>query len=401
MNAKSKIYILIVVILIVLVAVLDTKVPKPMNWNERYDINGTMPFDLKVMHSELGSYKKWNTFKTLDSTFYQYSSVEFSDSFPKRNLAIYIGNNFGIDYQSELALLDFVANGNDFFLSVNSINIDNLDFSDIRLINKYLVSKKEVHIELYNTSIHDSLNKLTSYTFISDYSFRPDYYKLGYIKEDYDEPKINFIKIKYGEGNIYIHTSPFVFSNYYLLYVNQSMAETIFSSLDNTDAIFLTDAKYQTNTSTHLLQFIFQNKTLTWAWYISLGALLVFIIFNAKRRQRIIPIIKPLENTTIAFTQTISNMFYERKDHDFVAEKRIVYFLDYVRNRYHLDTTNLTSEFIDTLSKRSGVSISTTEILIGFINKFNKFKNIPESQLIHLDRLLEEFKNEEQSLTQK
>ena len=52
------------------------------------------------------------------------------------------------------------------------------------------------------------------------------------------------------------------------------------------------------------------------------------MIFNAKRRQRVVPIINPLPNTTLDFTKTIGNLYYQEGNHQNIVDKKIIYFLE-------------------------------------------------------------------------
>ena len=89
------------------------------------------------------------------------------------------------------------------------------------------------------------------------------------------------------------------------------------------------------------MRYILSQPALKWAWYIFLIGMLDFYIFNAKRKQRIVPIIKPLANTTVDFTKTIGNLYYQEGDHGNIIDKKIIYFLEKIRNEYLIDTTKL------------------------------------------------------------
>ena len=49
------------------------------------------------------------------------------------------------------------------------------------------------------------------------------------------------------------------------------------------------------------MRVFLQNYSLRWAFYIAVFSLLLFVLYEMKRRQRIIPIIPPLNNTTVEF----------------------------------------------------------------------------------------------------
>ena len=117
----------------------------------------------------------------------------------------------------------------------------------------------------------------------------------------------------------------------------------------------------------------------------------LFIIFNAKRKQRIVEVIKPLENTTVAFTKTIGNLYYETKDHNNLIDKKITYFLEYIRRIYYLDTQLLDEKFRKNLSVKSGKDKETTKKLIDLIVYLKAKPVCTEADLLNLNNTIEDF----------
>jgi len=117
----------------------------------------------------------------------------------------------------------------------------------------------------------------------------------------------------------------------------------------------------------------------------------LFIIFNAKRRQRIIPIIEPLKNTTTDFVQTVSTLHLESEDFNGIIQKNIIYFLEHVRTRYHLPTHKLDTDFIKKLSQKSGKPKDDIERLITLVIKMKAHKFSTPDPLKKLNIELEKF----------
>ena len=115
------------------------------------------------------------------------------------------------------------------------------------------------------------------------------------------------------------------------------------------------------------------------------------MIFEMKRRQRIIPVIQPLANTSLEFVSTIGNLYYQNKEHKNIAEKKILFFLEQIRTRYYLSTSKVDSAFIETLSKKSGRSVEEVSNLFGTIDKIRGSASITAEQLIELNRQIERF----------
>ena len=115
------------------------------------------------------------------------------------------------------------------------------------------------------------------------------------------------------------------------------------------------------------------------------------MVFNAKRRQRIVKIIKPLQNTTVAFVKTISNLYFETQDHTNLIEKKITYFLAKIRKEYNLDTSSLNQEFIERLSLKSGHKKQDIKKTIDYINWLRSKSELNEANLVSLNKKIEEF----------
>ena len=133
-----------------------------------------------------------------------------------------------------------------------------------------------------------------------------------------------------------------------------------------------------------------------WAYYIVLIGALFYIIFEGKRKQRAIPIIKPLKNQTVEFTRTIANMYYEKGKHKELAEHKIQHFLEYVRTQLHLRTSEVDHNFIKNLAARSNNSIEDTQQLFETIQSYNNKSSINKIELERLNTLIENFKSHNQ-----
>lgn len=99
------------------------------------------------------------------------------------------------------------------------------------------------------------------------------------------------------------------------------------------------------------------HEPLRWALYLALFTLLVGMAFTARRRQRIIPVIAGPVNYTMAMVKHIGTLYYLRRDHHDLIEKKYLYFADKLRRHAMVDiddTDHLVSE-IDTLSVRTGI----------------------------------------------
>jgi hypothetical protein len=138
------------------------------------------------------------------------------------------------------------------------------------------------------------------------------------------------------------------------------------------------------------LSYIFSKPALKCAWLTFIFGMFFFMVFNAKRKQRIVPIIKPLPNTTIDFTKTIGNLYYQEGDHDTIINKKIIYFLEKIRGQYLLDTSKLDDDFIKKLAQKSGKKPVDIQNVVFLINNYRRSPhNSVEEDLIAIDTAIE------------
>ncbi|NCP46642.1 MAG: DUF4350 domain-containing protein, partial [Flavobacteriales bacterium] len=204
---------------------------------------------------------------------------------------------------------------------------------------------------------------------------------------------INFIKINMGKGSIFINTLPNAFSNYFLTdTLNYSYPIYALSNLPNQPTFWDEYYKAGKKDASTPLRFILNEPALKFAYFLLIFSLLFYIIFKAKRKQRIIPVIEPISNSTTDFIGVVSSMYYQEKNHLNLAHKKINYFLEMVRSNYLIATEKLDETFIQNLALKSGVSIVTTTVLIKKIDAIKQLNsNFSEADLIHLNKLINTF----------
>ena len=77
-------------------------------------------------------------------------------------------------------------------------------------------------------------------------------------------------------------------------------------------------------------------RLVQWAWYLLLGLAGAYLVFRAKRRQRIIPVLPKNENSSYEFISTIANLHFREKNYQNLCVQNMRLFLAQVRERYGL-----------------------------------------------------------------
>ena len=185
-----------------------------------------------------------------------------------------------------------------------------------------------------------------------------------------------------------MHLQPVVFTNYYLLNKNIKYTENVLAPIP-TDTTLFWNINQAEGISNSPMRYLLSQPALKWAWFLAWITFLIFIFFNAKRRQRVIPIIEPLKNTTVDFTKTIGNLYYQEKNHQNIAEKKVIFFLEKIRNEYYIDTFNLDETFINRLHQKTGSNKKDIEEVVFLIKKIRNQGQTTEKELIIFNNLLE------------
>jgi len=115
------------------------------------------------------------------------------------------------------------------------------------------------------------------------------------------------------------------------------------------------------------------------------------MVFEAKRKQRVIPILPPLPNTSLEFVTTIGNLYYRNGNHKDIADKKIAFLLEQIRTRYKLRTNELDEAFFEALSSKSGKDIGEIRRLFRTIGFIQSMRLISPGQLMDLNEKIECF----------
>jgi hypothetical protein len=397
MSKTLKIYIAVLVLFLAIILLADQDRQKPIDWRATYSINDKIPYGLYVFDKEIGGLFKNQKIERISTvTPYEYLDAQYNEdtlveNYKIRGNFINISEINTIDDQSIKEIFYFVSHGNNAFLSMKTFPKYLLDTLKIE-VNSNFQNSGNTFVWLANKKYKGKKYNLPQS--IDDYFIRIDTATttvLGYQDTKENKKNVNYIKVPFRQGYFYLHTDPIAFTNFHLLKEkNYHYAEGVLSSLPKGDIFFYTKGQADESISSSPLRYIFSQPALKWAWILFLIGILIFVIFNAKRKQRIVPILKPLPNLTVHFTKTIGNLYYQEGDHDNLIDKKIIYFLEKIRTEYLIDTTKLDDTFIQKLHHKTGKEITDIQELVFLINEHRKsYHGSLEEDLIRINNAIE------------
>ena len=387
------------VLILIGILFVDANRPKPINWTPTFALNDKIPFGLYIFGQEAENLFSNQKLTKIGVTPYEYfyDKYDYNDStYTVNGDILYINEDFTIDNSSVDELFYYASRGNDVFISstffskslkdtlgfeIETSNIF-MDSFALNVSNKNLNPKDYYYSKGVSTKYFSKID--TTNTVV-----------LGH-QSSTNKKLANFIKIPYKKGNFFLHTQPIVFTNYYMLKdKNYKYVEQISSYLNQDKVYWFAKSYNSSQLNQSPMRYILSQPGLKWAWYISLISILIFIIFNAKRKQRVIPIIEPLKNTTVDFTKTIGNLYYQEGNHKNIIDKKIIYFLEKIRNEYLIDTTELNESFINRFQHKSGHKKEDIVALIQLINHLRRKEVCNESDIVTLNLAIEKLNHKQ------
>lgn len=395
MNKTFKITFAVFFLLVAFLTYLEATEPEPVNWTPSY-----MPTD-KI---PLGSFVFFENWKNSHTDSLQQVSVPPYEFLLKEKEGTYFFLNNYVNFDDEELnnLLQWVEKGNTLFVSAQVIGSNLLD--TLHLKRKTFIPGTDLKSNPTLNFANPELRRDSAFQFKNE--FETAYFNkidtakttvLGSVNFNKNSEKlgqVNFLKTAFGKGKIFLHITPQAFGNYFLLSdENYRYAENVLSYLAQEGPVYW-DNYYKAGKSFYSspLYIFLNNKALKWAYYFVIFGSLLFIIFEGKRRQRPIPVVKPQRNQSYDYTQTIAGLYLEQNRYKELALKKIDLFLEFIRTRYRISTDSVNEDFYEDLAARNGNSVEETRDLFHKIFGLQKQKQISKGDFLKLSEAINNFK---------
>jgi hypothetical protein len=373
---------------------------------ETFSKNDKAPFGTNVMFRQAAQLFKKNDIRIKKDRL-QKSIGSNEDT---GALYINVSKNFFLDEEDLTAALNFVHKGNTMFIAS-----ENFDSSFLKSMGLFMQQHRRYEasiLDMKNTGVHLNPEFYSDSSFFSYYFLPLDHHfgsptdsvpnVLG--RDEYGRP--NFVILFYGLGRFYIHCEPRVFSNYFLLQKdNYQYLQQVLAFVPALPEHVLWDDYYNKRNSPPSgkdaktgLAVLLQFPAMAWAFWLLLLLMAVYLVFGSKRRQRIIQVLPPNVNTSVAFAETVSRLYLQQKDNRGMADKMILFFLEYVRTQYFLNTHVVNELFLSTLSRKSNVPLADTERLFANIQQIQQLDTIDDKTILQLNKQINMFYKNKLSL---
>lgn len=380
------------------------------NWRETYEPQSDQPYGTLFIRKLLESYATdgfvFNTKKPIHELL-------DSASGKKKSAYVIIAHSLYADSLDIKAMQNYLTAGNDVFLVTPYLTDDLSEAFYQAECSKNIFTQSTDTPTIQANFYHPAFATSKDYRFTfrindKDVSYYWDYLGSSVLCDSvksiiplgYFEPHhVNFFKIPYGQGNLFVHTDPVIFTNYFMVKErNTEYASSVFTHSTAKAIIWDEFSKvpfYRQNRNPYYnpLYFIMEQPSLQYAWWLMLVLALLYVFFAAKRQQRFVPVLEQKANTSLAFLTMVSSLHYHNQNHGNIARKKMRHFLHFIRTKYSLSTHKIDPEFIKKLSVKSQVSEQEIEIIFDQYQIIDNFHNIDSQRLAHLYNAIQNFYN--------
>jgi hypothetical protein len=397
------------------------------NWSENYKHNSDSPYGNELLYKMMKNLYPDHTFNIISEPLIY--NREFTSSTKNNSIYFYSGYGFFPDKSTTSELINFIKKGNQLFIASNEISkrfldsILDLDKSKHsehhNALGKLICTQFTpvfLHPELKlkkNPSIQFKLFEVNTPTEIGYFgtSFFDtflhqngsiDYFKIGYFNTGNFKNNTNYIKVNIGKGQMHLYSTPLVFTNYYLRKKEVfDYSQNVFLHLKEGDIYWHNNAFANTIFNENKQEkgvspfgVILNLMSFRYAWYSFLLVLLLFCLFNFKRKQRAIAVIEKNKNSSIEFAETITKLYLAEGNHKNIAMQKFHYFFNYIRLKFSINLQN--NERLEklNLAMKSKVAIERIEKIMFCYNQLLALPNTTKDELNELVTLINGFYEE-------
>lgn len=390
MGKRGKIILGVTFGLFILLIAIQHYAPEPVNWSIDLRQNSKNPYGTLILQDMLQEIFSEGGLRQNGKSFFL--SLRGKTDEPQ-NLLIFT-RNFSPDQYDMHAMLDFAGRGNNVFIAAQYFSSsleDTLNFTaQAPFFDTTALRRGDDRLNF----IHPTVRKDSAYQFVR---YFPTHYFSGYDTtvitrlgvDNYD--RTNFMVMPFGEGRIFLHCQVLAFTNFHLLYGDPEYAAAALSHLPDVSTVWDNYYKPGKVQNTSPVRYILSQPPLRAAYYVFLISLVIYMIFEGKRKQRRIPVIKPLRNTSLQFIETVARLYYRNRNHNDLARKKVIYFRELLREKYYIRHIEEGDELTAHIAYKTGLPEEQVSKLLTLLNKTLGSSHTSADELLQLNQEIENF----------
>ena len=372
----------VVGILVFLMAmfIVELQLPKNFSWNPTFRHADKQPFGC-YLFDDLMSATMPKGYSVTDSSLFQLAQ----DSMVRRGVLV-VADRLNLIPAEMNAVLRMARNGSHVMLVAHGLGMfaeDTLGvdvrggFESFDLQNFVKFNKERETMKWKSRTLgYQPRNYAVFHPLVTSH-FRVENGTVGKLidqqafnKDDY--PLV--VTFRHGKGFITFASVPLLFTNYAVVDEDEQHRKTIGFTLRCLSPlkqlpVVRTEAycpAAEEETEQTPLRYIISQPPLRWALYTLMIGALLFLVFEGRRRQRVIPIEKAPENHSLEFINLVGSLYYHSKERRSLVVRKWTYFAEELRRTVHVDVTDDTEDDITlpTLARLTAIDEQEIRTLI-------------------------------------
>ncbi|MDR1762531.1 MAG: hypothetical protein LBR64_01045 [Dysgonamonadaceae bacterium] len=357
----SRLYMLILGAVVVLLFLFQLTAPHRFSWKPTFYKNDREPFGCYVFDDVMSS--SLPDYQVINKTFYQ---IYAEDSLTSNRAFLVVEDNLQFEEIDADYMFKLVETGCRIMICAQRFPYsltDSLKFSyDQDYFYRYKSGNKMRRDSIF-TGVDTIAPERIFSVFEDTHSTYLQPFKQEYVKNDEDEeysykniPILSnsltylawnsenrplALRLSLGKGELIICSTPLLFTNYGMLDKdNAAYAFRLLSAMKGRPLSRIEAYGKYFEESRSPLRYALSEPPLHWAIYSALILIILFMVFTARRRQRVIPVVNPPVNRSFGFMQLIGNLYYGQHDNVEIIRLKLKYFAAEMKSQTGIEFEN-------------------------------------------------------------
>ena len=373
-----------ILVFLVVMFIVELQLPKNFSWNPTFRHADKQPFGC-YLFDDLMSATMPKGYSVTDSSLFQLAQ----DSMVRRGVLV-VADRLNLIPAEMNAVLRMARNGSHVMLVAHGLGMfaeDTLGvdvrggFESFDLQNFVKFNKERETMKWKSRTLgYQPRNYAVFHPLVTSHFRVEKNTKHGTVGKLIDQQAFNkddyplVVTFRHGKGFITFASVPLLFTNYAVVDEDEQHRKTIGFTLRCLSPlkqlpVVRTEAycpAAEEETEQTPLRYIISQPPLRWALYTLMIGALLFLVFEGRRRQRVIPIEKAPENHSLEFINLVGSLYYHSKERRSLVVRKWTYFAEELRRTVHVDVTDDTEDDITlpTLARLTAIDEQEIRTLI-------------------------------------
>lgn len=373
-----------ILVFLVVMFIVELQLPKNFSWNPTFRHADKQPFGC-YLFDDLMSATMPKGYSVTDSSLFQLAQ----DSMVKRGVLV-VADRLNLIPAEMNAVLRMARNGSHVMLvahglgmfAEDTLGVDVRGASESFDLQNFVKFNKERETMKWKSRTlgYQPRNYAVFHPLVTSHFRVEKKPKHGTVGKLIDQQAFNkndyplVVTFRHGKGFITFASVPLLFTNYAVVDEDEQHRKTIGFTLRclsplkqlpvvRTEAYCPAAEEKAEQTP---LRYIISQPPLRWALYTLMIGALLFLVFEGRRRQRVIPIEKAPENHSLEFINLVGSLYYHSKERRSLVVRKWTYFAEELRRTVHVDVTDDTEDDITlpTLARLTAIDEQEIRTLI-------------------------------------